>query len=90
MVLEDFSFFIYADTKAGQPFGCGADHDEVIPLPLGQGDLAELLLGNRVRWYWFGFWLLGAETFAKAKCVGFTLFQAFEYGLPAHVFGGDL
>ena len=50
MVFEDISFLIYADTKARQPFGCGADHDEVVPLPLGQRDFAELAFGNRVGW----------------------------------------
>ena len=78
MVLEDISFLIYADTKSCQPFGCGTDHDEVIPLPLGQRDFAELAFGDRVSWYWFGFRVLEAETFAKVKCIGFTLFQAFE------------
>ena len=58
-------------------------------MPLGQGDLAELFLGDRVRWYWFGFGL-GAETFAKATCIGFALFQALEKGLLARVFGKHL
>ena len=89
MVLEDFSFFIYADTKAGQPFGCGANHDEVVSLPLGQRDLAELVFEDRVSWYWFGFGF-GAETFAEAKCVGFAFFQTHKKGLPAHVFGKHL